>query len=58
MNLAKKGFEENRTKKTCGQKEVTLKVINGKKEEKTMSTDYLNEKLFYFYNNGGPIMDI
>ncbi|CFY07345.1 Uncharacterized [Syntrophomonas zehnderi OL-4] len=27
-------------------------------EEKKMMNDYLNEKLFYFYNNGGPIMDL
>lgn len=57
MNLAKKDFED-KTKKTCEEKKVTLKVLNGKKEEKTMSSEYLNEKLEYFYNNGGPIMDI
>lgn len=37
---------------------VTLKVIKGKKEDKEMNADYLNEKLYYFYNNGGPIMEI
>lgn len=58
MNLAKKDFEDYRTKKSCEEKNVTLKVINGKKEEKTMSSEYLNEKLEYFYNNGGPIMEI
>jgi hypothetical protein len=26
--------------------------------KKPMSIEYLNEKLAYFYNNGGPIMDI
>ncbi len=29
-----------------------------KVEVETMTNDYLNEKLTYFYNNGGPIMDI
>ena len=37
---------------------VTLKLINGKKEEKLLSIDYLNEKLAYFYNNGGPVMEL
>lgn len=26
--------------------------------KKPMTIEYLNEKLAYFYNNGGPIMDI
>jgi hypothetical protein len=25
---------------------------------KDFSIDYLNQKLAYFYNNGGPIMDL
>lgn len=58
MNLAKKDFEDYRTKKADEEKKIALKVINGKKEEKTMSPEYLNEKLEYFYNNGGPIMEI
>lgn len=29
-----------------------------KEEDGKMTSDYLNEKLYYFYNNGGPIMDI
>jgi len=29
-----------------------------KKEAAKMSKEYLNEKMYYFYNNGGPIMDI
>ncbi len=30
------------------------KTIDGR----TVSADYINEKLYYFYNNGGPVMDI
>lgn len=26
--------------------------------KKPMTIEYLNEKLTYFYNNGGPVMDI
>jgi hypothetical protein len=29
-----------------------------KKEAVTMTKEYLNEKLYCFYTNGGPIMDI
>ena len=29
-----------------------------KKEAANMSKEYLNEKMYYFYTNGGPIMDI
>jgi hypothetical protein len=29
-----------------------------KKEAEERIKQYLNEKLIYFYNNGGPIMDI
>ena len=29
-----------------------------KREAEEMIKQYLNEKLAYFYNNGGPIMDI
>jgi len=31
---------------------------NTKAELDKMTNEYLNEKLYYFYNNGGPIMDI
>ncbi|CFY01099.1 Uncharacterized [Syntrophomonas zehnderi OL-4] len=30
----------------------------GGKGERIITNDYLNEKLYYFYNNGGPIMDL
>ena len=29
-----------------------------KKEAAKMSQEYLNEKMYYFYTNGGPVMDI
>ncbi|MGE5458951.1 MAG: hypothetical protein ACM3NJ_00715 [Methanobacterium sp.] len=29
-----------------------------KNESEKMTKEYLNEKLYYFYNNGGPVMDI
>jgi len=37
---------------------VSFTVIDGRKGDKTVTADYLNERLNYFYNNGGPIMDI
>jgi hypothetical protein len=57
MSLAKKEVEE-KTIEASQEKKVTLKVIDGNKEEKAKSADYLNEKLEYFYSHGGPIMDI
>lgn len=37
-------------------------VIRKKREDKNvaerMTIEYLNEKLAYFYNNGGPIMEL
>jgi len=29
-----------------------------KKEAEKMTKEYLDEKLYYFYANGGPVMDI
>jgi hypothetical protein len=29
-----------------------------KKNNEKITVEYLNEKLTYFYNNGGPVMDI
>ncbi len=37
---------------------VSSESRNNKKEAEKMTKEYLNEKLYYFYNNGGPIMDI
>jgi hypothetical protein len=27
-------------------------------EDKNVTIEYLNEKLAYFYNNGGPVMEL
>lgn len=37
---------------------ITLKVVEGNKSGRKMTNDYLNERMYYFYNNGGPVMDI
>jgi hypothetical protein len=51
-------YNDDLDKKDSKPEKATLKVINGMKEEKKMSVDYLNEKLIYFYNHGGPIMEL
>lgn len=51
FNQSKAPNEEKRSDRN-GQPNVMTE------EEKKMMNDYLNEKLFYFYNNGGPIMDL
>ena len=58
MNAERKLNPECPTDKAPTPTKVTLKLINGTKNEKLVSIDYLNEKLTYFYNNGGPVMDI
>jgi hypothetical protein len=44
----------NKTKKA----DIITLVSNKDLEDKKVTLEYLNEKLAYFYNNGGPIMDI
>ncbi|MEA4924758.1 MAG: hypothetical protein VB084_05540 [Syntrophomonadaceae bacterium] len=61
MNVARK----LETKGTTDNKEGAVKraeviYLPGRKagEDKKLTLDYLNEKLAYFYANGGPVMDI
>lgn len=49
--------------KKSNEKQPKMTLVNNemnadKKEADKMTKEYLNEKLYYFYNNGGPIMDI
>jgi len=37
---------------------VSNEKYEDKKEAEKMTKEYLNEKLYYFYSHGGPIMDI
>ncbi|MDD3363629.1 MAG: hypothetical protein PHZ03_01460 [Syntrophomonas sp.] len=48
------------TIKTNGADIISLesKKNMDKKEAERMTVEYLNEKLTYFYNNGGPIMEL
>jgi len=46
---------DNRTATTKG---AEIIYLADKKNDKKVTLDYLNEKLAYFYANGGPIMDI
>ncbi len=66
MNVARKLDTKNYTYtnriskkavKTNGTKLITL-VSKESAADKEVTLDYLNERLAYFYNNGGPIMDI
>ena len=36
----------------------SIKNLQDRKAAEKMTTEYLNEKLAYFYNNGGPIMEL
>jgi hypothetical protein len=37
---------------------VSIEIKEERREVDKMTKEYINEKLYYFYNNGGPIMDI
>lgn len=48
---------ENRGSKTRNLRIVPEKSTEGSKDA-AMTIEYLNEKLTFFYNNGGPIMEL
>jgi hypothetical protein len=66
MNVARKiemkdtAYKNRYSKKSTGTKSADIITLVSKNsvEDKEVSLDYLNEKLAFFYNNGGPIMDI
>jgi hypothetical protein len=66
MNVARSIDTNDRTyknqlsKKAVKSNSTNVITLIGVKpsEEKKVTLEYLNEKLAYFYNNGGPIMDI
>ena len=61
MNAIRKMMVSETTNKAEAKTNLTLvSNENGedKKEAEKMSKEYLNEKMYYFYNNGGPIMDV
>lgn len=47
--------KNNQARVNSGGDTVTLLTPEG---SKSVSVDYLNEKLIYFYGHGGPVMDI
>jgi hypothetical protein len=50
-------YKANISDKSKGAEVISLVRKQGMKDKK-MTIEYLNEKLAYFYNNGGPIMDL
>ena len=62
MNVARKLDVTVTTydKKAATTKGAEVIYLVGKKkgEDNKVTVDYLNEKLAYFYANGGPVMDI
>jgi len=62
MNAIRKLMTSEEVNKTSGDKTNLTLVSNenreDKKEAEKMTMEYLNEKLYYFYTNGGPVMDI
>jgi len=70
MNVARKLYlmdtaSENRwnkfSERPSGAEIIPLVIKKKQKDKKAadgMTLEYLNEKLAYFYNNGGPIMEL
>jgi hypothetical protein len=61
MNAIKKMMASKEAKKTGDRTSLTLvrnEKAENKKEAEKKTKEYLNEKLYYFYINGGPVMDI
>ena len=60
MNAVKEIYNKKDDKATATKPALTIvkKENNETKEEIKYSKEYLNEKMYYFYNNGGPVMDI
>lgn len=50
--------KHNKTEKQSQISLVSSETNKVKKEADKMTKEYLNEKLYYFYTNGGPVMDI
>ena len=53
-NVGRNEIKEKQTKISL----VSIEIKAEKRGVDKMTKEYLNEKLYYFYNNGGPIMDI
>ena len=60
MNAIRKMVKEIVNKAEAKTNLTLVSNENGedKKEAVKMSKEYLNEKMYYFYTNGGPVMDI
>ena len=60
MNAVKEMYNKKDEKETVTKPALT--IVNTEKsetkEETKYTKEYLNEKMYYFYNNGGPVMDI
>lgn len=62
MNAMREFITTFEKDKTAEKRSSISLVINemktDKKEADRMTKEYLNEKLYYFYTTGGPVMDI
>jgi len=56
MNAVREMYSNKKIKKEV--KKPDLKVVKNESKEANYSKEDLNEKMYYFYNNGGPVMDI
>jgi hypothetical protein len=58
MNAVREMYNQKKDEKEISKPNLTV-VKNEKVTEETKYTkEYLNEKMYHYYNNGGPAMDI
>jgi hypothetical protein len=58
MNAVKEMYNDKKDEKTVSKPDLTVVKNEKAKEDTKYTKEYLNEQMYYFYNNGGPVMDI
>jgi hypothetical protein len=58
MNAIRDMYGKDKTEKAIRKPNLTVVKNETAKEETKYTTEYLNEKMYHYYNNGGPAMDI
>ena len=58
MNAIRDMYGKEKTEKAVGKPNLTVVKSEKVKEEIKYTKEYLNEKMYYFYNHGGPIVEL
>jgi hypothetical protein len=58
MNAIRDMYGKDKTEKAIRKPNLTVVKSEAAKEETKYSKEYLNERMHYYYNNGGPVMEL